>query len=97
MSPVKKNTMKKTRSSRVWRLAGLDVAKAFDAVAAMLSLGSVAYEVEVTAKGERLVWLESRVVDKLAALRGPDESYRNVILRLVQIEASDRIDHRRLS
>ena len=33
---------------------------AFSALAATLPLGSVAYEPELNAKGERLVWLEPR-------------------------------------
>ena len=38
--------------------------------------------------GERLVWLEPYVLNKLRApLRGPGESYSDVILRLVEAEA----------
>ena len=33
-----------------------------------------------------LVWLEAVVVDRLAAMRGPGESYSDVILRLVGLE-----------
>jgi hypothetical protein len=44
---------------------------AFDAIAATLPLGSVGFEPEPDAKGERLVWVETSVVDKLRALRGP--------------------------
>jgi hypothetical protein len=47
-----------------------------------MPLGSVAYEAEVTANGERLIWLEVRWVDKLDALHGKGESYSDVILRL---------------
>jgi predicted CopG family antitoxin len=36
------------------------------------------------------VWLETAVADKLAAMRGPGESYSDVILRLVEIEAGQR-------
>jgi hypothetical protein len=57
-------------------------AEAFDAIKATLQLGSVAYQAERNAKGEVHIWLEPRVVDKLAALRGPGESYSDVILRL---------------
>jgi hypothetical protein len=63
---------------------------AFDALAAMLSLGSVGYESEPDARGERLVWLEPRVVDRLAAMREPSESYSAVILRLIEVEVSIR-------
>ena len=43
---------------------------AFEAIAATLPLGSVGFEREVGANGERRVWLEAAVVDRLAALRG---------------------------
>ena len=33
-------------------------------------------------RGERLVWLEAAMVDRLAAMRGPSESYGDVILRI---------------
>jgi hypothetical protein len=49
---------------------------AFDAIAKTLALGSVGYENKVNEKGERLIWLDPRVVDRLRALRGPGESLR---------------------
>jgi hypothetical protein len=55
---------------------------AFEAIAATLPLGSVSYENKVNEKGERLIWLDPRVVDRLRAMRGPGESYSDVILRL---------------
>jgi len=55
---------------------------AFDALAAMLSLGSVGYESQLNARGERLVWLQTAVVDRLTAMREPSESYSDVILRI---------------
>jgi hypothetical protein len=42
----------------------------------------VADEPEANAKGERTVWLEEVWVDRLRAMRGPGESYSDVILRL---------------
>ena len=59
-------------------------AEAFEAIARTLPLGSVAVEPEVDAKGERAVWLEEVWVDRLAALRGPGESYSDVIFGLVR-------------
>jgi hypothetical protein len=47
---------------------------AFEAIAATLPLGSVAFEPEISAKGERAIWVERAAVDKLAAMRGPGES-----------------------
>ena len=55
---------------------------AFDAIARTLPFGSVGYENKVNEKGERLIWLGSSVVDRLRSLRGPGESYSDVILRL---------------
>ena len=39
-----------------------------------------------------MIWLEPRVLDRLEAMRGPGESYSDVILRLVEIEGSMTID-----
>jgi hypothetical protein len=58
-------------------------AAAFEAVAARLP-GSVGFEREPTDNGERLIWLEPHVVNKLRYLRGSGESYSDVLLRLCQ-------------
>jgi hypothetical protein len=60
---------------------------AVDAIASTLPLGSVSFEPASDTNGERLVWLDAGVVDKLAALRRSGESYSDVILRLVELEA----------
>jgi hypothetical protein len=52
-----------------------------------MPLGSVEYEPEANARGERLIWVERIALDKLTQLRGPGESYSDVVLRLVEIEA----------
>ena len=57
---------------------------AFDAIATTLSLGSVGYENATNERGERLIWLDHSVVARLRAMRGPGESYSDVILRLVE-------------
>jgi hypothetical protein len=62
--------------------------EAFDAIAATLPLGSVGYETQRTETGDVFIWLERRARDKLDALRGPGESYSDVILRLVELESS---------
>ena len=59
-------------------------AAAFDAVVATLPIGSVGYENATNDRGERYVWLEPYVVDRLAAMRRPGESYSDVIMRLAQ-------------
>jgi hypothetical protein len=63
---------------------------AFEAIAATLPLGSVGYEPQLDAQGQRLLWLETASADRLAAMRRPGESYSDVILRLVEIEAGQR-------
>ena len=55
---------------------------AFEAISATLPLGSVGYENGPSVNGERLIWLAPNVVDRLRAMRGPGESYSDVILRL---------------
>jgi hypothetical protein len=61
---------------------------AFEAISATLAHGSVSFEHASNAKGGRTVWLEPRVVDRLRALRGPGESYSDVILRIAKETAS---------
>ncbi len=56
--------------------------EAFEAIARTLPLGSVGYEAEVNERGERLIWLEDAMADRLGAMRGPGESYSDAILRL---------------
>ena len=57
-------------------------AAAFEAIASTLPFGSTAFKLELGPTGERFIWLEPRSVDRLAAMRGPDESYSDVILQL---------------
>jgi hypothetical protein len=54
---------------------------AFAAIARTLP-GSVGYENKVNERGERLIWLEPAVVNRLRYLRGPGEGYSDVILQL---------------
>jgi hypothetical protein len=55
---------------------------AFEAIARTLPFGSVSFENKIDEQGERLIWLEPSVVDRLRALRGPGESDSEVILRV---------------
>ena len=66
-------------------------AAAYDAICATLSLGNVAYEVETSERGERLIWLEDAMADRLGAMRGSGESYSDVILRLGRHSPKDRV------
>jgi hypothetical protein len=47
---------------------------AFDAITKTLALSSVGFENKANETGERLVWLDKPVVDRLGAMRGPGES-----------------------
>jgi hypothetical protein len=60
---------------------------AFEAIAKTLSLGSVGFENATNEKGERLIWLDRAVVDRLRAMRGPGESYSDVILRACSLSS----------
>jgi hypothetical protein len=55
-----------------------------------LALGSTGYEAEPSATGERQIWIEEVWVNRVAAMRGPGESYSDVILRLVELETKGR-------
>jgi hypothetical protein len=61
---------------------------AFEAIASTLKLGSAAVEPYTNERGERTVWLEDTMADRLAAMRGPGESYSDAILRLVETEGA---------
>jgi hypothetical protein len=37
---------------------------------------------EANELGERLIWIEDAMADRLSAMRGPGESYSDVILRI---------------
>jgi hypothetical protein len=50
----------------------------------------VAYEPQLSAKGERLIWTEEIWRNKLDAMRKPGESYRDLIRRLAELEATHR-------
>jgi len=56
--------------------------EAFEAIARTLPLGSVGYEAEANERGERHVLLEEVWVNRLGAMRGPGESYSDVIMRI---------------
>lgn len=62
--------------------------EAFEAVARTLPLGTVSFENAVNERGERLIWLDRAVVDRLRSLRGPGKSFSDVILRLTATEGA---------
>jgi hypothetical protein len=57
-------------------------AAAFDAIARTMPIGWVGFENELDANGDRLIWLPHDVLAKLRYLRGPGESYSDVIMRV---------------
>ena len=61
---------------------------AYAAIALTLLLGSVAAEPERAPDGGVGTWLDHPTVAKLKALRGPGESYSDVILRLAKGDAA---------
>jgi hypothetical protein len=61
---------------------------AFEAIARSLPLGNVSFENKTNEQGQRLIWLDRAMVDRLRVMRGPGESYSDVILRLTESEAS---------
>jgi hypothetical protein len=62
--------------------------EAFEAIARTLPLGSVGYENQTNERGERLIWLDRAVVGRLCSLRGPGESFSDVIVRLVGMKGA---------
>jgi hypothetical protein len=42
----------------------------------------VAVEAAANERGERLIWLEAAMADRLGPMRGPGESYSDVIMRI---------------
>ena len=59
--------------------------EAFAAIVATMPLGTVAFEQDLNGMGQRRVWLAVAVADRLSAMRRADESYSDVILRLVEV------------
>jgi hypothetical protein len=64
-------------------------AEAFEAIAATLPFGSMNYENKTNERGEKLIWLDHAVVARLRAMRGPGESYSDVILRIAAADGPD--------
>jgi hypothetical protein len=57
-------------------------AEAFAAIEATMPLGSVAVEPAANDRSEREIWVAEGVLNRLRLMRGPGESYSDVILRL---------------
>jgi hypothetical protein len=66
-------------------------AEAFEALASTIPFGSISFEPELNANGERPIWNQQVWADKLRGLRGPGESYSDVILRLVALKPGNTL------
>ena len=70
-------------------------AKAYEAVARTLALGTVACEPQPNENGERLIWLEELWLDKLNSIPRSGESYSEAIIRLAALWEGHRTHKRR--
>jgi hypothetical protein len=59
-------------------------AEAYAAIAATLPVGTVVLEPQLDERGQRVIWVEPRILAKLRALLGLGESYSDVILKLAR-------------
>ncbi len=84
---------------RNYRLAGIEsqdmirlvlTEDAYDAIASTLPKGSARWPMQRD-RGRCFIQVESAVVDRMRALRRPGESYSDVILRLVELEADGKV------
>jgi hypothetical protein len=60
-----------------------------------MALGTVNYEAPPHENGERLIWLEERLLDKLNSIRRSGESYSEAIIRLAALWKGHRTHKRR--
>ncbi len=63
---------------------------AYDAIASTLPKGAARWPMQRD-RGQCFIQVEAAVVDRMRAMRRPGESYSHVILRLVELEASDKM------
>jgi hypothetical protein len=61
-------------------------AEGFAAIEATPPFGTVGVGPTPSEKGEREIWLDDGALNKLRAMRGPGETYSDVILRLAAAE-----------
>jgi hypothetical protein len=59
-------------------------AEAYWAIRATLPEGSDSWPAKPDGRGNVRIWLERKFVDRLGQMRGPGESYSDVILRLAK-------------
>jgi hypothetical protein len=61
---------------------------AYDAIAATLPEGAARWPMQRD-RDQCFIQVEAAVIDRMRAMRGPGESYSEVILRLVELKTSD--------
>jgi hypothetical protein len=59
-----------------------------DKARAIAKTAAYAMRTRPTSRGGRLIWLDHAVVARLRAMRGPGESYSDVILRIAESEGA---------
>ena len=62
---------------------------AYDAIASTLPKGAARWPMQRD-RGQCFIQVEAAVLDRMRAMRRPGDSYSEVILRLVEIEAGGR-------
>jgi hypothetical protein len=62
---------------------------AYDAIASTLPKGAARWPMQRD-QGQCFIQVEAAVIDRMRAIRKPGESYSHVLLRLVELETSDR-------
>jgi hypothetical protein len=60
--------------------------EAYEAIKATLPQDSDAWPAQHDGRGGVTIWLDRKFVDRLQAMRGPGESYSDVILRLAKAD-----------
>lgn len=81
----------------IQRVIRIAISQSADAIASTMPLGSVAYEGQTNEKGERLIWLPPDVIAKLKAMRGPGDSYSDVIVCVARGDGSRALPDNGLS
>jgi hypothetical protein len=61
-------------------------AEAYAAIKATLPADTQTWPTSPGDQGDVVIWLEQATVDRLGALRGPGESYSDVIIRVARAE-----------
>jgi hypothetical protein len=58
---------------------------AYEAIERTFALGTLAAKPQLNERGERLIWLEERRLEKLNSIRRPGESYSEAVIRVAAL------------